>query len=237
MPRPSNPPLFVTWIFEELPEFPPFPVVPEALPPFSERKKEILFVGRIHPEKGVHLLIEAFRLISAERFGAWSLVIVGPSAVHLGGGGADYQRQLQAMSEPIASRVTWVGPVFEAEALTKHFRHASLFLYPSLAEHGETFGLAPLEAMSQGCPALVSDLGCFRDFICDDVDGFVFDHRATQSAATLAEKLSQLLADPARLERASDAALRKMENYSLERIAQAYLADFESLVATANRPA
>ena len=216
----------------------PYPVLSprsESLPPFSGRKKEILFVGRLHPEKGVHLLIEAFRLISTERFGDWKLVIVGPSAVHLGGGGADYQRQLEAMAQPVASRVTWVGPVFEAEALTKHFQRASLFIYPSLAEHGETFGLAPLEAMSQGCPALVSALGCFRDFICDDVDGFVFDHRATPSAATLAEKLTQLLADPARLQRASAAALRKMENYSLERIAQVYLDDFASLVTPADR--
>ena len=189
----------------------------------------MLFVGRLHPEKGVHLLIEAFRLMSTEQFGGWRLVIVGPSAVHLGGGGADYQRQLEAMAEPIASRVTWVGPVFESEILTGYFQRASLFIYPSLAEHGETFGLAPLEAMAQGCPALVSDLACFRDFIRDEVDGFVFDHRASQSAATLAEKLTQLLADPARLARASDAALRKMENYSLERIAQMYLDDFDSL--------
>ena len=184
----------------------------------------------------MHLLIEAFRLVSPEKFGDWKLIVVGPSAVHLGGGGAEYQRQLEAMAEPIASRVTWVGPVFESETLTKHFQRASLFLYPSLAEHGETFGLAPLEAMSQGCPALVSDLGCFRDFICGDVDGFVFDHRTTQPATTLAEKLTQLLANPSRLERASAAALRKMENYSLERIAQMYLDDFESLVTSADRP-
>lgn len=218
----------------------PYPVLtprPETFPPFSERKKEILFVGRIHPEKGVHLLLEAFRQISPKQFGDWSLVIVGPSAVHLGGGGADYQRKLEAMAEPIASRVTWVGPVFASEVLAEHLRRASLFLYPSLAEHGETFGLAPLEAMSQGCPALVSDLACFRDFISDDVDGFVFDHRASESAATLAAKLTQLLADPARLQRASDAALRKMENYSLERIAQMYLDDFESLAALPDRPA
>jgi glycosyltransferase involved in cell wall biosynthesis len=218
----------------------PYPVLtprPAVLPPFSERPKEILFVGRVHPEKGVHLLIEAFRLLPKERFGDWRLVIVGPAAVNLGGGGNEYQKQNDELAGPIASRVTWVGPVFDPEALASYFLRASLFAYPSLAEHGETFGLAPLEAMSQGCPALVSDLACFRDFISDEVDGFVFDHRADQPVVVLAEKLVELLEEPARLARASDAALTRMENYSLERIAQMYLDDFESLAAAPDRPA
>ncbi len=218
----------------------PYPVLTprrEAPPPFRTREKEVLFVGRVHPEKGVHLLIEAFRSLPKDRLGDWRLVIVGPSEIHLGGGGADYQRKLEELARPIASRVTWVGPVFDAEALGRHLSRASLFLYPSLAEHGETFGLAPLEAMSHGCPVLVSDLGCFRDFVSNDVDGFVFDHRASRPAAVLAEKLAQLIEDPERLARASAAALDQMGNYSLERIAQVYLDDFESLVAPADRPA
>jgi glycosyltransferase involved in cell wall biosynthesis len=216
----------------------PYPVLharPASLPPFVTREKEILFIGRVHPEKGVHLLIEAFRLLPRDRFGDWRLVIVGPSDVSAGGGGRDYQERLERLAGPPDSGVTFAGPIYDPVLLASHVLRASLFVYPSLAEQGETFGLAPLEAMSHGCPPLVSDLECFRDFVSDDVDGFVFDHRAAQPATTLAAKLSELLGDPFRLARASDAALRKMENYSLERIARMYLDDFQSLVADVGR--
>jgi glycosyltransferase involved in cell wall biosynthesis len=218
----------------------PYPVLNaplRSLPPYATREKEILYAGRVHPEKGVHLLIEAFRALPTERYGAWRLVIVGPSDVGAGGGGADYQAQLAALAEPVRERVVFIGPVFEPTALASHYLRASLFVYPSLAEHGETFGLATLEAMSHGCPPVVSDLGCFRDFVTDGVEGFVFDHRGEAGAAVLAEKLQQLLDDPFRLARASDAALRRSENYSLERIAGLYLDDFASLVAAADHHA
>lgn len=216
----------------------PYPVLAprrDTPPSFDTRKKELLFVGRVHPEKGVHLLIEAFARLPSDRFADWRLVLVGPSATHLGGGGVDYQKQLEALARNLGDRVAWIGPVFEPAALAEHFQRASLFVYPSLAEHGETFGLAPLEAMSLGCPAIVSDLDCFREYLSPEEDGFVFDHRADDPAEVLAKKLTQLLDEPAALSRVSTAALRKMENYSLERIAQVYLDDFQSLVATPER--
>ena len=218
----------------------PYPVLmqpPTARPLSAAREKDILFVGRLHPEKGVHLLIAAFRSLPADRFGDWHLTIVGPSAIPLGGGGTDYQEQLDALARPIADRVHFTGPVFDPRALSHHLLRASLFAYPSLAEHGETFGLAPLEAMSHGCPALVSDLGCFRDFVTDGEDGYVFDHRAAEPAAALAQKLTTLLADPTALARAGEAALRKTEGYSLARIAQIYLDDFASIASTEDRRA
>jgi glycosyltransferase involved in cell wall biosynthesis len=54
----------------------PYPVLSPAAkrsPAFPERQKEILFVGRVHPEKGVHLLIEAFRRLPHDRSqtGGW----------------------------------------------------------------------------------------------------------------------------------------------------------------------
>ena len=216
----------------------PYPVLsprPTVLTAFPERQKEILFVGRVHPEKGVHLLIEAFRLLSHDRLADWRLVIVGPTATSAGGGGTDYQKQIEELARPLGTQVSWVGPVYESQALDEFYTRASLFVYPSLAERGETFGLAPLEAMSRGCPTLVSDLGCFREFLNDSVDGFVFDHRAPKPAVALADKIAELLQNPDQMARVSEAALRKAENYSLDRIAQVYLDDFESLLAATNR--
>lgn len=205
--------------------------IPARLPadpkPFPRR---LLYAGRIHPEKGIGLLIDAVARIPAERFEGWSLHIVGPAEPRFGGGGLPYLEALKRQASPIADRIVWHGPVFDAAALDAHYRAASLFVYPSLAEKGETFGLAPLEAMAQGCPALVSDLDCFRDFIVENCNGFVFDHRGAAPECVLAARLAELMGGGEQLVRAAAQAHAKAAEFSIERIATQYLCDFETLL-------
>ena len=201
----------------------------QILPPDRLAPKRLLYIGRIHPEKGIGLLLDAVGLISPEQFAGWKLFIVGPAESRYGGGGESYLEALKAQARTISDRIVWAGPTFDPACLDEYYRSASLFVYPSLAEKGETFGLAPLEAMAQGCPALVSNLDCFRDFIVEDENGFVFDHRGANPAATLAAKLVKLMGEGDRLARASTHAHEKALEFSLERIATQYLEDFESL--------
>ena len=201
-------------------------VAPPDAPP---RRREILYVGRLHPEKGVHLLIEAFARLTPEQRADWRLVILGPAAASAGGGGEEYEGGLRGLAAPVSDRVDFIGPIYDAVALDGYYARASLFVYPSIAEHGETFGLAPLEAMACGCPALVSDLACFQEFLIEDVNGFRFDHRGADPAGTLALKLSALLSAPERLAAAAPAALQRAGEFSVERIATMYLEDFQSL--------
>ncbi len=194
----------------------------------AERRRQLLYVGRVHPEKGIGLLLDAWALVpEAERAG-WSVVIVGPAEAKYGGGGEAFLGQLQKRAEGLG--VEWIGPVFDPARLHAYYRKASLFVYPSLAEKGETFGLAPLEAMAQGCPAIVSSLECFRDFIVDGTNGWVFDHRCADPARSLAACLRARLADPAGLECAGARARATSAGFSLERVAGMYLEDFESLL-------
>src|SRR5437868_565988 len=103
-------------------------------PPFAEREKTILFVGRVHPEKGVHLLLDAFaketRTLSAD----WKLMIVGPTEKKYGGGGDSYLAALTRVAEQAQDRILFRGPLFDPIALEREFRSARLFVYPSLAE-------------------------------------------------------------------------------------------------------
>ena len=126
------------------------------------------------------------------------------------------------------------GAVFDPAALENELRSARLFVYPSLAEKGEAFGLAPLEAMAQGCAVLVSNLDCFGDFVRDGETGFVFDHRASNPADALAEKLEQLIVDQASLGPVAEAGYRKSAEYSVETVADQFLTDFDSLTGTAH---
>ena len=205
-----------------------------APPPVAGRNKTILYVGRVHPEKGVHLLIDAFTRGTRAAFKDWKLMIVGPTETRFGGGGAEYLAKLKRSAGEIADRVTFAGSVFDPAALDQTFQGARLFVYPSLAERGESFGLAPLEAMAHGCGVLVSDLACFRDFIRDDETGFIFDHRSKSPAESLREKIYNILCDELSLARVAEMGRHKSAEYSLPRVADRFIADFSSLIQDSN---
>src|SRR4051794_5864143 len=212
----------------------PYPA-PASLPkvgaaPFAERERIILFVGRIHPEKGVHLLVQAFAREARTLFAGWKLMIVGPTEERFGGGGAEYAASLKQLAGDAADAVTFSGPIFDAAALEQTVGRARIFVYPSLAERGETFGLAPLEAMTRGCGVLVSNLECFRDFVEDGVTGFVFDHRLTDPVQSLTTQLGRLVADETMLARVAAAGYEKSTEYSLARVADRFLEDFEKVM-------
>ena len=146
----------------------PYPLgwsVPESKPA-HERPKRILYAGRLHPEKRSFGVDRGFRghcKEGEERMGfcgSW-----GPWREEQGGGGQGYLRSINDLASKYGSCVEILEPVFNSRELSEHYQRARVFAYPSLAQKGETFGLAVLEAMSCGCIPLVSDLGCFADFV------------------------------------------------------------------------
>ena len=147
----------------------------------------------------------------------------------LGGGGDAYRIQLEKAAGEARGRIDLRGPIFDGAELESEFRRASLFVYPSLAERGETFGLAALEAMARGCPVLVSALACFRDFVQENATGFFFDHRVAEPAQGLSDKVAQILEDKVLLARVAEAGWRKSAAYALPRIADQFLNDFAEI--------
>src|SRR5207244_1683402 len=162
-------------------------------------------------------------------FADWKLMIVGPTETKLGGGGEGYLASLQHSAQKARGQISFTGPIFDSAKLADTYRSARLFVYPSLSERGESFGLAPLEAMTQGCVALVSDLACFSDFIRDGETGFIFDHRAKSAVDSLRENMTATLADEELLARVADGGHRKSAEYSVERVADYFLSDFEKV--------
>ena len=102
-----------------------------------------------------------------------------------------------------------------------------------MAERGETFGLAALEAMSCGCPPLVSGLDCFRDFVQDGGTGFVFDHRGGNVIMNLRDKMADILSKPERLPLIGNAAYKQAEKFTLETVSKRFLDDFSSILSAA----
>lgn len=199
-------------------------------PSFTEREKIILFVGRVHPEKGVHLVVETFAAKARTVFADWKLMIVGPGEKKFGGGGDSYLASLKASAERANDRITFFGPVFDSVALEQNFRAARLFVYPSMADHGESFGLAPLEAMTHRCAVLVSNLDCFSDFIRDGETGFIFDHRSSSPSENLGAKIEEIIVDEQLLARVADEGYRRSVDYSIDHVADQFLDDFNALI-------
>lgn len=195
----------------------------------AERERILLFVGRVHPEKGVHYLLEAFVRNADGALRGWHVVVVGSAELRHGGGGESYLATLRQIAARASDRVVFRGPIYDSEALAREYENARVFVYPSVAEMGETFGLAALEAMAHGCATVVSQLGCFTDFIRDEDSGFVFDHRARDRAFALGEVLARIVADEARLASVAAAGLRQAQEFSMANVATRFLEDFESL--------
>jgi glycosyltransferase involved in cell wall biosynthesis len=214
-------------------------VIPNALPfqvqepQHSARSKTILYVGRIHPEKGLELFLRALSRVPKELLAEWKIRIVGPHETKYGGGGIDFLQRLKELAQNNGTKIEWLGPIFAEAELSAQYRAAMWFVYPSVAEAGEALPVAPLEAMATGCIPLVSDLSCFRDYIEDNITGFVFDHRGARAEQNLAARLTDALQlNQDRLAKISATARAKAAEFALEPVAQRYLDDFASLLAS-----
>lgn len=105
-----------------------------------------LFLGRVHPKKGVDLFLRtAAELVRAGR-SVPALVIAGPCADQ------DYRHHLESLAAASGLDVHWTGMLTGAIKWGA-LRSAEAFVLPS---HQENFGLAVAEALAAGTPVLIS---------------------------------------------------------------------------------
>lgn len=124
-------------------------ITSEDSAPFRERlrSKRILFLGRLHPKKGLDLLVQAWAAL-AGKFPDWELAIVGPDE-----GG--YLTEVRAMlaKSGAADSVRFFGSVRGAGKVAA-FRSADLFVLPS---YSEGFPVAVVEAAAHRLPCIVTN--------------------------------------------------------------------------------
>lgn len=208
----------------------------EAEAHLATERPLILFVGRIHPQKGVGLLIEAFARFRATPAGAAArLRLVGPTDAARGGGGEAYAAELRQQAGPLGDAVEWAGFAADPAALEAHYRAASIFVYPSVDAAGEASPVAPVEAMACGCATIVSDLRCFADYLEPGRSGEKFDHRASDAPTALAGLLERLTTESARRRELALGGWHSAHALRLPRIAKQYEEDFRAVAQPAPR--
>jgi glycosyltransferase involved in cell wall biosynthesis len=189
----------------------------------------LLYAGRVHPEKGVHVLVSSFARLASD-FPEVKLRIIGPVREDQGGAGDAYLSHLKTLAGNAEERIEWLPPLFDYALLREEYQRASLLVYPSLAETGESFGLAPLEAMSCGCPALVSSLECFADYLEPGKNGWTFNHRVEDPSLPLEAALRSCLQHPEALQAARVRAVETAQRFTVEQVADRMLEDFAELL-------
>lgn len=191
------------------------------------------YIGRIHPEKGVSLLLQAAAILARRAdLPPWTLSVAGPVSVPQGGGGDTYvQDLLNTFGPALGTRLSFQGPEYDPVKLAARYAELDVFCYPSLAEKGETFGVAVAEAMAAGCAPVVSKLACFRDLVEEEKTGLSFDHRHAQAAEHLADQLARLLRHPAERRQFAHAAQLHARRFDFSAVARTLSADLEQLQA------
>jgi len=177
-----------------------------------------VFVGRLAPEKGVSMLLRAWRIVARDHPG-WGLMLVGdgPERPRL-------EAEVQALGLP-RSEVQFVGATDEPELW---LRRSGLFVLPS---REEGMSIALLEAMALGMPIVATDIPGNRRLIVNGVHGRLVppDDPERLALAILAH-----WHDPeASARMAAAARLRVIENYSIDAVAERHFDLFDHLIREA----
>ncbi|MCX8044278.1 MAG: glycosyltransferase [Desulfobacterota bacterium] len=149
--------------------------------------KNLLFVGRLVPKKGVMFLIEAMPIVIA-RHPDVCLTIIGS--------GPDEHVIKKRIAElRLENYIHMEGPV-PHDMLPVYYQSASIVIFPSIVDSSgdtEGFGLVMVEAMGCGCAVIASDLPAIHDVIDNNTTGILVP---PQNKRALADNIIYLLDNP-----------------------------------------
>ncbi|MCC7406608.1 MAG: glycosyltransferase family 4 protein [Phycisphaeraceae bacterium] len=177
-------------------------------------------VGRVRPEKGTDLFVEAMIRVLPKRPG-FTACIVGLARGKHEAFEQELRRKIDAAG--LTDRFAWLG---ELSFDRMPGFHAAMSLCAAPARY-EGFGLTPLEAMACGAPVVASRTGAYPRVIEEGVTGALVD---CGDVDALAAALDRLMAEPARLARMGEACRRNVtERWSVEAEARGILGVYEGL--------
>jgi glycosyltransferase involved in cell wall biosynthesis len=180
----------------------------------APEEKIILYVGRLVPEKGVGVLIDAMPQVLAAHPEAKLLIV--------GSGYEEDNLKRQAASLGLGPKVYFTGFISDKER-DALYRSASVAVFPSLYE---PFGIVALEAMSFSVPTIVGKTGGLAEIV-DDNNGLLAE---PGNAADLAGKINWLLSDPALAAKLSRNGLAACKQYGWQHVASATEALYQEVL-------
>jgi glycosyltransferase involved in cell wall biosynthesis len=180
-------------------------------------QRVLLFLGRIHPVKGIDVLLQAFADAAAGHDDV-RLAIAGPGDEAL-----VQQLKQQAQGLGIDGRISWLG-MLDAASKWEALRGAEALVLPS---HHENFGVVVAEALACGVPVLISDqVNIWREIDAGGA-GLVAPDTVDGTAHNLRRWLS--LDSAARAEMAACALQTYQRHFRVEAMATSLLRAIEEM--------
>ena len=154
----------------------------KIVPKNEEDTKTILYVGRLERYKGIHFLIEAFKVVKTI-FPNSRLIIVGSGA---------YKENLIHLTSSLGLQksVSFLENI-PKEHLTQLYRSSSVFV--SLSQY-EGQPIALIEAMAYGLPVIATNVGALPEFIQNAKNGFLLNFPPNKKE--LVDLITSLLENP-----------------------------------------
>jgi alpha-maltose-1-phosphate synthase len=192
----------------------------------------VLFVGRITRQKGVTHLVDAIRYLPPN-----TQVVLCAGAPDTPEISVELQSKVEE-ARKFNPRVVWIDKMLSKQEAIQLYSHATVFCCPSVYE---PFGIINLEAMACKAAVVASSTGGIKEVVVDGETGYLvpFDQDPATSFPTdperfardLAEKLSELLADPAKCRRFGEAGRKRAEaKFSWTSISDQTIDLYQSLI-------
>ena len=149
--------------------------LPERVEYQGKNSKTVVFAGTLTEKKGVFSLIKAWDIIHAQN---------PEYQLHLYGKGVEYFIKQLNFNIPSSVQIKGVVPFHD---LIEIYSHSACAIFPS---YSESMGMAPVEAMSVGCPTIFTRRSTGPEIIEDGVDGKLVD---PDNIMEIAETITNIL--------------------------------------------
>ena len=200
----------------------PCTIIPNGIDIFQlpERKekqyKQLTFMSRIHPKKGIDNLIKAW-IDLQDIFMAWELLIVGPD-------NNEYAEELKLLVDSLGGkRITFTGEV-KGEDKIRLLTNSDLFVLPT---HSENFGMVVAEALACQVP-VVCTKGAPWSGLVENNSGWWIDIGVEPLKLSLKEAMSLPEAD--RISMGKNGRKWMKRDFSWDRIAKDMIKTYEWLI-------
>ena len=186
--------------------------------PYVHPRPYILGIGRVVPQKGFDLLIDAYARLIYRLPDAPDLILAGD--------GPERERlTAQAETLGLSDRIHLIGRADRPQAVSL-FQGCQFFVLPS---RQEPQGIVSLEAMACSKPVVAACVGGVPEIVADGETGLLF---AGGDAAALANTLEKMLIDPSRAAAMGQAGRARAEaHFTWERIADQYFEIYDQVSA------
>jgi len=174
----------------------------------------LISVGRLAPEKNWDTLFRAFSKVCSS-YPNLRLVLIGD-------GPAKEALEALASELGIAEHVTFTGAL-PFDEVPRYLKAADAFIFASVTE---TQGLVTIEAMAAGLPVVAVDGSGTRDIVDHGKQGFLVEN----DVDALAKGINKLLADPQRMKRFSNSALKKAKTFDVNQLGKQAIGVYEQAI-------